>query len=224
MSLLGALGMGFLLGGRHATDADHLVAVAAIVSRAQGRGRAWLLGAFWGLGHTATIFVVGVLIIIFKVSIPARLGLALESCVGLMLVFLGAANIAGRWTGSGGITAHSHPDEPHPHFHVPDAETALLAPGAPLRSAFVGMVHGLAGSAAVALLVLAAIPEPWTALFYLLVFGAGTLVGMLLFSAVLEASMTRMALFWQSSERILVTGTGLLSVFFGLYVLYKTLG
>src|SRR5262249_5064010 len=150
-------------------------------------GAAWLLGAVWGLGHTITIFAVGVAIILFKVVIPPRLGLSMEFCVGLVLIALGLFNMAGYSLGRLGLKVHSHPHSDRDHEHVPshshsgthehehahlrevrlswlrsvvrDAGVFQL-----LRSLAVGLVHGLAGSAAVALLVLATIPEPRAAI------------------------------------------------------------
>ncbi|MDD5305235.1 MAG: high-affinity nickel-transport family protein, partial [Elusimicrobia bacterium] len=94
---LSVLALGFLLGMRHATDADHVVAVSALVARDRRPGAAWLLGAVWGLGHTATLFALGVAIILFKVVIPPRAGLGMEFAVGLMLLALGALNLSGRF-------------------------------------------------------------------------------------------------------------------------------
>ena len=99
-SLVGILGLGFLLGLRHATDSDHVVAITAIASRVRGFGKSASIGALWGIGHMLTILLVGSAIIVFKVSIPARLGLAMEFAVGLMLIFLGLMNLTGLTTSS----------------------------------------------------------------------------------------------------------------------------
>src|SRR5258708_6928622 len=95
ISLLSIVVIGFLLGMRHATDADHVIAVTTIVSRQRSIRQASLIGALWGVGHTLTICVVGAAIIVFHVLIPPRVGLAMELCVGLMLVLLGALNLTG---------------------------------------------------------------------------------------------------------------------------------
>src|SRR5271166_6697005 len=94
-SLLAISLLGLFLGMRHATDPDHVIAVSTIVSQQRGVARAGLSGAIWGLGHTLTIFLVGAAIILFKVAIPARLGLAMELSVGLMLILLGFLNLTG---------------------------------------------------------------------------------------------------------------------------------
>lgn len=242
---LSILAFGFWLGMRHAADPDHVVAVSTIVARNKRLGTAWLLGAFWGLGHSATIFLVGMAIILFKVSIPPRLGLSMEFAVGLVLALLGLLNIAGYRLGSLGIREHSHahdhedPEhhhllEParghsHSHAHVHELELGWLRRYVHdaglfqiLRSAAVGLVHGLAGSAAVALLVLAAIPAPRAAVLYLLVFGLGTLAGMLVLSAMMELCMRYLARSWKTTEWLLTFGTGVLSLLFGLYIAYQT--
>lgn len=166
ISALSAALLGFLLGLRHATDADHVVAVTTIVTRERTLRRAAWIGALWGIGHTLTVFVVGGAIIAFRLVIPPRLSLALEFGVALMLIFLGFSNLRG------GADAHGH-DHPH-EFDV-------------RRPLLIGTVHGLAGSAAVAILVLAAIPQTAWALAYLLVFGVGTIAGMMLVTVILAA-------------------------------------
>lgn len=150
--------LGTLLGLRHATDADHVVAVTTIVARERSLLRAAWIGAVWGVGHTLTLLLLGGAIIAFRLVIPARIGLGLEFGVALMLIALGYSNIRRRG------------DEAAPTLSRP-----LL----------IGVVHGLAGSAAVALLVLATIREPWAAAAYLLMFGLGTVVGMMIVTAML---------------------------------------
>ena len=112
--LMSLLGLGFILGMRHSTDADHVVAVSTIVAREKRLGPACILGMVWGLGHTITIFAVGAAIIFLKLVIPARVGLSMEFAVGLMLVLLGALNVAGLGLGSLGAAEHAHA---HDHAH-----------------------------------------------------------------------------------------------------------
>jgi high-affinity nickel-transport protein len=218
-SALSLLALGFFLGMRHATDADHVVAVSTIVAREKRLGAACLLGAVWGIGHTVTIFLVGVAIIFLHIVIPARVGLSMEFAVGLMLVLLGALNLAGRGLGALASAEHEHDGSRHTH-----ALTFgwLESPGhfQLWRSLAIGLVHGLAGSAAVALLVLATIQEPRAAVVYLLVFGAGTLAGMLVISAAMESSMLFLVRHGLAFERALTVGTGVLSLVFGAWVVY----
>jgi cytochrome c biogenesis protein CcdA len=240
--LASLLGLGFILGMRHSTDADHVVAVSTIVSREKRLGPACLLGVVWGLGHTLTIFAVGVAIIFLKLVIPARVGLSMEFAVGLMLVLLGALNVAGRGLGSLGAVEHEHAHAdgradhhhagahahsgpgPHRHAHAHALRFGWLETAGHFqlwRSLCVGLVHGLAGSAAVALLVLSTIAEPRAAAVYLLVFGLGTLAGMLAISAAMETSMLFFARRGRAFERALTLGTGLLSLVFGVWVVYR---
>lgn len=240
------LGFGFWLGVRHAADPDHVVAVSTIVARTRKLGTAWLLGAFWGAGHMATVCLVGAALILLRITIPPRVGLALELAVAAALIFLGLLNMAGYGLASLGLKRHSHPhshDDPehrhqfldapggghrHDHAHLREVKLGWLKSllrdaGAfqLLRSAAVGLVHGLAGSAAAALLVLGVIPEPRWAALYLLVFGAGTVAGMLLLSALMELSMVLLARWWGLAEKLLTFSTGLLSCLFGLYLAYQ---
>lgn len=150
--------LGVLLGLRHATDADHVVAVTTIVARERSLARAAKVGVLWGLGHTLTLLLLGGAIIAFRIVIPPRLGLGLEFGVALMLVGLGFSSIRQR-----------------------NAETVPKLS----RPLLVGIVHGLAGSAAVALLVLATIRTPLAAAMYLLMFGLGTVLGMMIVTALL---------------------------------------
>jgi len=249
MNLLAILSLGFMLGMRHATDPDHVVAVTTIVSGHRNVRGAALVGAAWGLGHTLTILLVGSAIILFKWVIPPRLGLGMEMGVAVMLIVLGVANLTGtvRWIrrqratkASGHVHshAHSHGDyvHTHPHGHAPDAHphsedrTPLARidqrfAGATtyrfVRPLVVGIVHGLAGSAAVALLVLAAIQTPLWSVAYLLIFGIGTIAGMMLITAAISVpfvvgggQFARL----QSSFRV---ASGLISLAFGLVVAYQ---
>lgn len=195
LSFVSAALLGFLLGLKHATDADHVVAVTAIVARERSfRGAAWI-GGLWGVGHSLTVFLVGGAIIAFRLVMPPRLGLGLEFVVAVMLIMLGFANLRR------GDDGHVHAQEPHIH---------------PSRPLLVGVVHGLAGSAAAALLVLAAIPNSLWAFAYLFVFGVGTIAGMMLVTGMLAAPAVfaghRMVR-WQRGIRL---AAGTLSVLFGL--------
>jgi high-affinity nickel-transport protein len=209
-SLLAVCALGFFLGMRHATDPDHIVAITTIVSRYRTTAGAALIGALWGVGHTLTILVVGAGILLLGWVIPPRVGLSLEFSVGLMLIMLGIMNLTGvlqqiteSVTPPAGLpgTVHAHPHshgdyvhthvhghEPEAHPHPPD-QTPLsrldrwvggLGAYQTVRPLVVGVVHGLAGSAAVALLVLATIGNNAWSVLYLLFFGVGTIAGMML--------------------------------------------
>src|SRR5581483_5369468 len=212
VSFIAILALGFFLGMRHATDADHVVAVSTIVSRERSVVNAALIGALWGAGHTLTILAVGTAIIVFSFVVSPRLGLTMELSVGLMLVLLGALNILGfRRSVEEYVHQHNHSDTPHEHRANP---SVLNAGGASpnqhrhglslavldrfcgtltvyqmCRPLLIGIVHGLAGSAAVALLVLTTIHNSRWAVAYLLIFGLGTIAGMMVITVALGSTI-----------------------------------
>ena len=210
--LLSLLGVSFLLGMRHATDPDHLVAVAAIVARHATARAALAVGALWGVGHTLMVFAVGGAIVLFGVTVPPRMGLFLELGVAGMLIALGAVNLAGA-LGNREPSAHGHAGSSSP----PRAST-LFAAARPLA---VGMVHGVAGSAAVALLVVATAHSTSSALGYLVVFGVGTLLGMTLLTGLMVRPLARTRAWSREHKTLFVRATGLLSVGFGVFLAYR---
>lgn len=192
---LAPLWLGFLLGVRHAADPDHVVAVSAIASRTRALGPAVRLGAAWGLGHTVTLFIAASAIVVFDWAVPPRVGLGLEFAVALALVFVGLANV-----------------RRDRHQHMAAGLDSLW------RAFVVGLVHGLAGSAAVALLVVAATPDAWLACAYLGLFGLGTLTGMTAITAVLALPMVTTAKRFAAGDRVLRVTTGAISLAFGIWL------
>ncbi|HVB80408.1 MAG TPA: hypothetical protein VNE82_10765 [Candidatus Binataceae bacterium] len=230
--------LGLALGMRHATDADHVIAVSAIVTRERRLGIAARIGLCWGVGHTLTIMAVGVAIIIFKVSIPARVGLAMEFAVALVLILLGVSTVSGLLgQAMARLRGRRTPAAPIvvacDHRHPLASATAMAGGGLtgrmarlgarfPMGKAFgVGLVHGLAGSAAIALLVLSAIPTPLWAVMYLTVFGVGTIIGMILITTAIGLPLVMTARRATSFNRTLAVGSGLLSFTFGLFLTYQ---
>jgi len=252
MTLVSILALGFFLGMRHATDPDHLIAVSTIVARYRSVRQALWIGAFWGLGHTVTVLVVGGLVMLMGWTIPHRVGLSLEFSVGLMLILLGALNLASfaQWfrkdsfvtedsagvvmlphTHAHGDYVHTHPHQaaggrhPHDPEQTPvnwiDRHFGASGMFQALRPLFVGVVHGMAGSSAVALLVLATIRNGQWALLYLLLFGAGTIVGMMLVTVAMAVPFVyagRRLRNWQRAFRL---ASGAVSVGFGLFLAYR---
>jgi len=243
--------LGFLLGMRHATDADHVVAIATIVSRERRVAGSALIGAAWGVGHTVTVMVVGAAIIVFGVVIPPRLEMSVEFAVGIMLVLLGLITLSGMKRAAHGhrgvprirgadVHDHRHargnylhrrPHRRGPGAHVyPDEDTPLLRFDRGrlgrisvydwLRPFVVGLVHGLAGSAAVTLMILSIIREPVAALWYLLLFGLGTVFGMMLITLILSAPFTFTAINLPKVNWQLRVASGLVSFSFGLVLIY----
>ena len=197
-ALLSVTVLGFLLGMRHATDPDHVVAVTTIVTQQRSLARAARTGALWGIGHTATILLVGGAIIVLKVqlsAIPPRVGLTMEFAVAVMLVVLGLLTLAGG------------------ERRVVDSTARPLT---------VGFVHGLAGSAAVATLPqVALIPSPLWALAYLGVFGVGTIVGMLLVTVSIAAPSLFAVQRFAGVNRTLRIASGVASIAFGLLLAHR---
>lgn len=220
--LLATLALGFFLGMSHALDADHVVAVSTMVSQCRSLRRSSLVGIAWGLGHTATLFLVGILIVLFRVRIPGRLAPSMEFLVGILLVALGASVVRGYLREKVHAHAHRHGDRIHFHFHFhaaeADHEHAHHLPGLP-QSVLVGMVHGLAGSAALMLLVLTSISTPTLGLVYILCFGAGSILGMLGVSTVLGLPFILLADRFAGFHQRLRMGTAAASVAYGLWIL-----
>ena len=206
LSVFTVVTVGFLLGMRHATDADHVIAVSTLVSRQRSIRTAGLIGMFWGFGHTITILSVGAAIILFNMTIPPSIGLAMELAVGLMLVVLGLLNLTGvmQWATS--------------RFAPSDGRIGQYQA---LRSLIVGIVHGLAGSAAVALLVLATIPNPLWAVAYLLVFGVGTIAGIMLMTITIGVPLAFAGERHAQYGGKVAAACGLVSVAFGCVLSYR---
>jgi high-affinity nickel-transport protein len=233
VSFIGILILGFFLGMRHATDADHVVAVMTIVTKQRGVAKASVIGALWGVGHTFTIFLVGAAIILFKVVIPPRLGLSMEFAVGLMLILLGVLNLTGalRW-----LQLRFTPCALREDADEPAVAAALPAAPAPkggnwldrhlremgfynaLRPFVIGTVHGLAGSAAVAILVMTTISDSWWALAYLLLFGLGTVAGMAVMTTAMAFPIVYTGRRMSRWNHAFSVGSGILSVAFGIFI------
>jgi high-affinity nickel-transport protein len=215
--MLAVLGLGFILGLRHALDADHIAAVGAMVSERPGWRTALRTGFLWGLGHTAALCFAGLLVIGLHLVIPETLARALEAAVALMVLLLGGTALARALRARLDLHSHDHAHGPlvHRHLHFHDA-TASHDPHRIARIGvkplLVGTLHGLAGSAALTLLVLATIPSPTTGLAYLLVFGAGSIGGMALLSVAIglpfAATLARPR--WNLALRLAAGATGVL--------------
>jgi hypothetical protein len=261
VNLASLLSLGFFLGMRHATDADHVVAVATIVSARRSLRYSALIGAAWGIGHTITVMLVGAVIMGFGVIIPERLGLSMEFAVGIMLVVLGVLTLTGIGPRIGHATAlaqarpadgdgpwgeavsihehvHAHGAYLHAHPHSHGAASHGHAVGGALLAQFdgswfgrsqiyqwarpfvVGLVHGLAGSAAVVLAVLSIIHDPLTAMGYLVLFGLGTVGGMIVITSILSVPFAYTANNMPRANWRLRVASGLISFTFGLYLVY----
>jgi sulfite exporter TauE/SafE len=184
LSTFSVLLIGFVLGLQHAVEADHLAAVSTIVSEKKNLFTASIVGGLWGVGHTISLFTVGLLVIFLKLQISSSVESKLEAVVGAMLVILGI-NAFRKLFVSKEVHAHvhEHGGHIHTHFHAhnnPAKEKShhRLSP----RTILIGMVHGLAGSAALMLLVVPTIASPYVAILYILIFGVGSIGGMMAMS------------------------------------------
>jgi high-affinity nickel-transport protein len=243
IGLLTIVAIGFFLGMRHATDPDHVIAVSTILSREGQVKRSALIGAAWGVGHTLTILLVGSAMIVFRIALPPRLGLTMELAVGLMLIFLGIRNLGGllSWPAQQVKSAldeqrphyHAHGDYVHVHSHAQEHDPQQT-PVAFLdrwfkgvrfylwvRPLLIGIVHGLAGSAAIALLVLSTISSVRWAILYLLVFGIGTILGMVVITMTIGCTFVYGQNRFPHIGHYFGWAAGLISVAFGLFIAYR---
>ncbi|MFD0825588.1 urease accessory protein UreH domain-containing protein [Neobacillus sp. M.A.Huq-85] len=207
VTLFSVLALGFILGIRHALEPDHVIAVSTIASQSKKLWQASLAGVFWGIGHTATLFIIGIILIVMKNDIPEKWSLTLEFLVGIMLVYLGIAAMLSI-----------RKNRKHSHHH--DEVHIFVKKPTYFKSLFIGFVHGLAGSAAMVLLTMSTVHSVWQGALYILVFGLGTVIGMLIFTTVIGIpfvlSMKKMV-----AGRGLILATGALSTVFGFYYMYN---
>ena len=217
------LALGFVLGLRHATEADHLAAVSAIVSEKKNIFTASIVGGLWGIGHTISLFLVGLIVIFLKLQISESVESKLEGIVGIMLVLLGANAIYKlAKSDTAHSHAHSHGDITHTHPHTHDEAEAeephhRLSP----RSVLVGVVHSLAGSAALMLMIVPLIPSALVALLYIVIFGVGSIAGMMAMSLLIGLPFH----FTSSRFKLLNSGirvaAGLFSLILGISIVYE---
>jgi high-affinity nickel permease len=220
-SLIAGLGLGFVLGLRHALDADHVAAVSTFVSQDRSVLRSCLRGTFWGIGHTVALLAAGVAVFAFKLRISPGLERGVETVVGLVLVLLGG-HVLLRALGAVSLHRHhhSHGGAPHSHLHVHVGDRAEhrhvhLWRGAP-QPLLMGLLHGLAGSGALVLLVLASMPSPAAALAYILVFGVGSTAGMLVLSGLIGVPFALTASGSRTVASVLQIVVGVSSILVGL--------
>jgi len=234
-SIVLTVGLGFVLGLKHATEADHLAAVSTIVSERRSVLGAARVGALWGLGHTTSLFLAGLLVILLGISIPKPVAIALELCVAMMIVTLGTRLLflISRKSHRIHVHSHVHDGQRHVHFHYDESHDAHAAVQthegshaglSQWRTYLVGVVHGLAGSAALTLLVLTEVMRNGRAamgLAYLLVFGIGSTGGMLIMSCVIGLPFVFGTKLSSSLPRLLQLSTASASVAFGVFYAWK---
>lgn len=210
-----SLVLGFVLGIKHTFEGDHVAAVSTIVTDEKNPLKAALVGIFWGIGHTTTLFIVGVLVIVLKIQIAEEVNVLFEFLVGVMLVILGLHVFR-----KSSIVIHSHihihdnKKHAHPHFHHKNAFHKHH------KSFIVGLFHGMAGSGALMLLVLSTIRSRMEGVYYILLFGAGSILGMTAMSFLVGIPFIYSARKFPQYEKYLRIAAGTLSILFGFYTMY----
>ena len=231
--MISLLVLGFLIGMRHALDADHLAAVAAISAQQKSIRGTIKHGAVWGLGHTTTLFLFGSVVIWMDTVIPEQMALYLEVAVGFMLIALGLDVLRRVVQERVHYHLHKHHDKDphfHAHSHAGDGKHHSSTHNHthhnrfPYRTLFIGFMHGMAGSAALILITMETIQSLWTGMLYMLLFGLGSIIGMAILSAVIAIPLAASAkgLTWMHNG--LQAGIGILTTALGLMIVYPVLG
>lgn len=223
--------LGLLMGMQHALEADHVAAVSSIVCRDRSARRILRHGAVWGLGHAVTLIAVAGLVLATGLAMGDALAAWLEGAVGAMLILLGSHvlyrlirdrvhfHMHRHDGGTVHLHAHSHAGQSargHGFGHVHDHPKGL-----PVRTLLVGMMHGLAGSAVLVVLVASTIRDPLTGLLYVLLFGAGSIAGMAALSALIAIPLAWTARTLTTANRLLQGAVGVATVGLGVVVLFQ---
>lgn len=230
--LMSTLALGFLVGMQHATEVDHVAAVCSIASRKSGISSISRHGLFWGIGHTLTLLAVAGTCLVLRTTVPDGMASKLEFAVGLMLVGLGAHVLYRLWRDKVHFHAHRHGHgAPHFHAHSHRADRAGHALSRhdhphpermPWRTLAVGLMHGMAGSAALIVMTASTLSSPWWGVAYILVFGIGTAAGMALLSAIIAAPITLTARSLTFANRSLQAVIGIFTCAVGIGILLET--
>ena len=218
------LGFGFLLGARHALDADHLAAVSTILSKRPCLRTSGFIGLCWGFGHTLMLLLVGVAVILLKITIPESVAQTLEFGVGIMLVVLGGSLAWSIYQERWHLHTHEHDGERHLHLHSHQEHEnhrhhhwVHLS----VRPLLIGMAHGLAGSAALMLMVLSTVQTMWQGMAYILVFGIGSVIGMIFLGFLISAPLVLSATFGRRVQHVVQGLASLGSVALGLTMMIR---
>ena len=225
------LGLGFLLGMQHALEVDHIAAVSTIAARRSGVGDIVKHGLTWGLGHTLTLFLFAGIALVIGQSIPEQIAEPLEGAVGFMLVALGGHLLWRLWRDRVHVHVHQHGDGVrHLHLHSHADRLSHDAPSAHRhehgfrwRTLLVGLMHGMAGSAALLVLAVSQAPSPAQGLLYVALFGVGSMVGMGALSAVIAVPVVISARSLTTANRLLQGAVGVLTIAIGLSTIHATL-
>ena len=224
LSTFSVLLIGFVLGLQHAVEADHLAAVSTIVSEKKNLFTASIVGGMWGVGHTISLFAVGVVVIFLKLQISESTEAKLEAVVGGMLVLLGLNALRKLFKhDTVHVHTHEHGEREHVHLHVHGGAAEKSHHRFTVRSVVIGMVHGLAGSAALMLLVLPSIDSPTLALLYILIFGVGSIGGMMAMSFLIGLPFHFTANRFEILNKGIRLVAGVFSLGLGSWIVYEKL-
>lgn len=213
-----ALSAAFVLGVEHAFEPDHVVAVSTIVTQSRGLVRSVLTGSLWGLGHTVTLLVAGILVILLRVQFPTKIAVTFEFFVGLMLVALGFWTLRNVRKNKVHFHLHSHNGKAHAHLHSHTESPSHEHPHLPFS---VGLVHGLAGSGALAVLVMSTMSDIMQGLFFIAAFGGGSILGMSVIGSALSLPLIVGSRLSTRIGIIFSAGTGMLSIALGFFVVLR---
>jgi len=233
-SIAALLFLSFGLGLRHALEPDHLAAISTIVSDRKTLWGASATGALWGVGHTAALLLVGVIVIVLEFQVSERISAFFEFAVALMLIGLGLNTLVKLLRGGKihwHVHAHGGITHAHPHVHgASEVQTHSRSSQTHhgvkfgMRPVAVGLLHGLAGSGALMLLILTTIPSTAIALSYILIFGIGSIGGMVVMSTLIGLPFHVAFDRFSAAERLLRLAAGCFSLVFGIFWAYRTLG
>jgi len=212
------LGLGFLLGLEHAFEPDHVIAVTSLVSKHKNLKKTTFLGAIWGLGHTATLFIAGVIILYLKITIPEKLALSFEFIVGIVIVLLGIYIIKDLMVNKTHIHSHNHDGIPHVHFH---SHREKIEHDHYHKSFAVGLVHGMAGSASLMLLVVSTMESFVLGILYIVLFGIGSLLGMAIVGGLISLPFVYTSKKFSLLNIKIRYITGIISILFGAFLMIK---
>jgi ABC-type nickel/cobalt efflux system permease component RcnA len=227
--MFGILGLSFLLGMQHALEADHIAAVSSLAARRTNVTDIVKHGLTWGLGHTLTLFVFTGVAILLGHAIPEHIARPLETAVGIMLVGLGAHVLWRLWRDRVHFHQHRHGDGTthlHVHSHANEAVEHERSPhahehGFRWRSLLVGLMHGMAGSAALLVLAVSQAANPVHGLLYILLFGIGSMVGMGTLSTVIAVPLAVSARWLTWTNRGLQGAVGVVTIGIGAVTIYS---
>ena len=229
--MFGILGLGFLLGMQHALEADHIAAVSSIAARRSSVGDIVRHGLTWGLGHTLTLFAFAGAAILLGRAIPDHIERPFEAAVGVMLIGLGAHVLWRLWRDRVHVHSHQHGDgDMHLHVHSHAGDPAAHQSSAHVhehgirwRTLLVGLMHGMAGSAALVVLAASQVGSPIVGVFYILLFGIGSMLGMGALSTVIAVPIAASAKWLTWANRGLQIAVGLLTIGIGATTIYGTM-